>query len=165
MLFLFALLTIINCNSLEYDGCPWKDEDITKCLTKNSYSYVSCKSLSDVTGNLTDRAMVWIPYGKTTQCREPESACRCYEKNFWNWYEQDCECYNPTPVPKLPPIGVVRWAGSFYSWDQTVYKVRGEVHKLNNGDFMNKEYSSMTNITIFEILIADENGAYTKVCT
>ena len=140
--------------------------DETHCLTESSYSYVSCKPLSEVTGNKShEYDLFQIPYGKLTQCPKP-SKCRCYVHDFWNWYEQDCECYDDSPVPDFPPIGVIRWTGSIKDvrYDGVrKYDLRGEVHKLGNGNFMSKEFSSERNLTTFKILVADAKNTYTEV--
>lgn len=164
---LTLLLTTIRCNGHDYLECHYEGVmDETKCLPNNTYSSTSCKPVRDVTGNRSDERLAWIPYGKLTHCREPKSACRCIVDNFWNWYDQYCECYNPSPVPKFPPIGVIRWDGTkeaTYDYESTKYQVNGEVHKLSNGDFLRKDYTSWTNMTSFEIQVADGKGSYTQV--
>lgn len=68
----------------------------------------------------------------------------------------------PTSFPRFPSIGVIRWSG-VNDKSEGKYHMKGEIHKLDDGDFFKKEYSSETHLTLFEIFVADGKGTYTQV--
>jgi len=74
---------------------------------------------------------------------KPNTKCRCHTSYD---YRTVCECVNPTPRPKFPGTGVLRWTGTEFhdnywsgsgEWGHPMQvDVSGEVHKDEGGGFM-----------------------------
>merc|ERR1712168_4383 len=166
LLAICPLLSISSAVGTEYEKCDNTWDSEKRCHPGGGgYSDYDCVKLSKITGKQEDEeTLVWqmdtSGWSKPVKCTYPRSACRCYEHFFWNDYIQGCECYNDNPRPKFPPIGVIRWNGTYskedYYYDDVHYIKTGEVHKNSNGHYLKIDGSA------FEILIPDENGTYTQ---
>lgn len=162
------------CRGQEQDYCGnWPDYKEVRCLVnKSGYALHTCKPLVIITGDPEDAGKnVWVA-GNEIRCSKPLHGCRCYDHNYATWWDQDCECYNPTPAPDFPPFGAISWKGvlinqNTYDKDaKREFVMKGVACKLKNGTYLKKERKRIDGVEVnaFELVIPNKDGeTYIKV--